>query len=52
MRVALLQFAPQLGVLEANIARADALLAEAEAEGRLVDVDLLVGPELALTGRF
>lgn len=48
MRVAILQFAPTLGAVPANLARADALLLAASP--RLTDIDLLVLPELAFTG--
>ena len=48
MRIATLQFGPRLGDLKYNIDRADALLASTNLE----NVDLLVGPELALTGKI
>jgi protein N-terminal amidase len=48
MRLACLQFAPQVGDIDNNLSRADAVLRKAADElGRL---DLLVLPELALTG--
>jgi NAD+ synthase (glutamine-hydrolysing) len=46
IRVALAQIAPQLGQLEANLARHRELLGEARARG----ADLVVFPELGLTG--
>lgn len=50
MRVATLQFNPRLGHVGANIQRADELLAAAAAAGQLRDVQVLVAPEMALTG--
>ncbi|HEY8198508.1 MAG TPA: nitrilase-related carbon-nitrogen hydrolase [Candidatus Limnocylindrales bacterium] len=46
VRIALAQIAPQLGALDANLARHAALLAEARASG----AGLVVFPELGLTG--
>ena len=46
LRIALAQLAPRLGVLEENLARHSALLAEARAAG----AGLVVFPELGLTG--
>jgi len=46
MRIGCLQFAPQVGDVEANLNRADAVL---EAHGDL-ELDLLVLPELAFSG--
>lgn len=46
VRIALAQIAPQLGALEANLARHHALLAQARTDG----ADLVVFPELGLTG--
>ncbi|KAI1390823.1 carbon-nitrogen hydrolase [Hypoxylon trugodes] len=46
MRIACLQFAPQLGDVDNNLNRADAVLSKANPE----DLDLLVLPELAFTG--
>ena len=48
MKIACLQFAPTVGDLEGNIARANAVLAEQLPDG----LDLLVLPELALTGTY
>ncbi|KAK5631146.1 hypothetical protein RRF57_006861 [Xylaria bambusicola] len=45
MRIGCLQFAPQVGDLDNNISRADAVLSKANPE----DLDLLVLPELAFT---
>ena len=47
MKIAALQFGPRLGDLRYNIDRADALLEASNLE----NVDILVGPELALTGK-
>jgi protein N-terminal amidase len=47
MKVACLQFAPEVGKLQENIARADSILLEAQLP---FDVDWLVLPELAFTG--
>ncbi len=49
MRLACLQFAPQVGDTDNNLSRADAVLSKADPDelGRL---DLLVLPELAFTG--
>ena len=49
MRLACMQFAPQLGRVEENIERADALIQESR--DKLTDVDFLVLPELAFTGK-
>ncbi|OTA90248.1 hypothetical protein M434DRAFT_398125 [Hypoxylon sp. CO27-5] len=46
MRIGCLQFAPQLGDIDNNLNRADAVLSKANPE----DLDLLVVPELAFTG--
>ena len=46
MRIALLQFNPELGKRTQNIARTNALLQAASPQ----EVDLLVLPELAFTG--
>ncbi|KAM0332962.1 hypothetical protein ACHAQA_001618 [Verticillium albo-atrum] len=46
MRIGCLQFAPQVGDLDNNLNRADAVLSRANPE----DLDLLVLPELAFTG--
>jgi predicted amidohydrolase len=46
LRIALAQLAPQLGLLDENLARHRALLADARAGG----ADLVVFPELGLTG--
>ncbi len=46
IRIALAQLAPRLGMLEANLARHHEVLAEARAGG----ADLVVFPELGLTG--
>ncbi|MCJ1306986.1 Carbon-nitrogen hydrolase [Agyrium rufum] len=46
MRIAVTQFSPKLGEIEANIAQTDTLLANAD----IKNVDLLVLPELAFSG--
>lgn len=46
MRIACLQFAPQVGDIDNNLNRADAVLSKANPD----DLDLLVLPELAFTG--
>ena len=51
MKIAVLQFAPQLGQIQENLEQADKLLTEAKAAGRLDDVQLIIGPELAFTGK-
>lgn len=48
MRIACLQFAPQLGDTDNNLNRADAVLHKANPQ----DLDLLVLPELAFSGTF
>ena len=50
MRVATLQFNPQVGQVAANFSRAESLLMRDEREGLLQGLDLLVLPELAFTG--
>lgn len=49
MKVASLQFAPEVGKLHENIARADRILLEAQLP---LDIDWLVLPELAFTGKL
>ncbi|KAL9042974.1 MAG: hypothetical protein Q9180_000205 [Flavoplaca navasiana] len=48
MKIATLQFSPQVGLVNENIARADSLLSSSSTS--LHDIDLLVLPELAFTG--
>jgi protein N-terminal amidase len=48
MRIACLQFAPQVGDVDNNLNRADAVLNRANPE----DLDLLVLPELAFSGEY
>lgn len=48
MRIGCLQFAPQVGDIENNLNRADAVLSKANPD----DLDLLVLPELAFSGMF
>ncbi|RMZ86038.1 hypothetical protein DV737_g306, partial [Chaetothyriales sp. CBS 132003] len=50
MRIATLQFNPQVGQVAANFSRAESLLMRDEREGLLRDLDLLVLPELAFAG--
>lgn len=52
MKIATLQFNPQIGQIAANFSRAESLLMREEREGMLRDLDLLVLPELAFTGLF
>lgn len=49
MKIACLQFAPEVGDVDANLDRADAVLNKARPED-LDGLDLLVLPELAFTG--
>lgn len=49
MKVALLQFAPDVGTVKANIARADDLLRNTKIP---VDLDWLILPEMAFSGEF
>ena len=49
MKIACLQFAPQVGDVDNNLNRADAVLNKATAED-LDGIDLLVLPELAFSG--
>ena len=46
MRIACLQFSPELGKTAENVARANVILEAASPQ----DIDLLVLPELAFTG--
>lgn len=46
MRIACLQFAPEVGKVQENIAKANGILENAS----LDDIDILCLPELALTG--
>jgi len=48
MRIACLQFAPQVGDVDNNLNRADAVLSKANPQ----NIDLLVLPELAFSGEF
>ncbi len=48
MKIATLQFSPQVGLVKDNIARADSILSSSSTS--LHDIDLLVLPELAFTG--
>ncbi|KAL9000038.1 MAG: hypothetical protein Q9169_001283 [Polycauliona sp. 2 TL-2023] len=48
MKIATLQFSPQLGNVNENISRADSILSSSS--NRVQDLDLLVLPELAFTG--
>lgn len=49
MRIACLQFAPQVGDVDNNLNRADAVLAKANQDD-IDSLDLLVLPELAFSG--
>jgi protein N-terminal amidase len=48
MKLACLQFAPEVGKVQENIARADSILLEAQLP---FDIDWLILPELAFTGK-
>lgn len=48
MRIACLQFAPQVADVENNLNKADEVLNQADSDD--LDLDLLVLPELAFTG--
>jgi predicted amidohydrolase len=50
MRIACAQYSPQVGDIDNNLTRADAVLHKAKPE-QLEDLDLLVLPELAFTGK-
>jgi predicted amidohydrolase len=49
MRIACLQFAPQVGDVSNNMARAEAVLSKANPDD-LADLDLMVLPEMAFSG--
>jgi protein N-terminal amidase len=49
MKVALLQFAPEVGKVKENIQRADEMLQETKLP---VDLDWLVLPEMAFSGMY
>lgn len=49
MRIACLQFAPQVGDVSNNLNRADAVLSKAD-PAELDNLDLLVLPEMAFSG--
>lgn len=49
MRIACLQFAPQVGDVSNNMTRADAVLSKAD-PGDLEHLDLMVLPEMAFSG--
>jgi protein N-terminal amidase len=51
MRIACLQFDPQVGEVDNNLSRADDILSKADPDD-LDRLDLLVLPELAFTGLF
>ena len=48
MRIGCLQFSPQVGDVDNNLSRADSVLLKANVD----DLDLLVLPELAFTGKM
>ena len=48
MRIGCLQFAPQVGDVDNNLTRADAVLSKAKPE----DLDILVLPEMAFSGMY
>jgi protein N-terminal amidase len=49
MKVALLQFAPEVGRVQENIQRADDILQDTRIP---VDLDWLILPEMAFSGEF
>jgi predicted amidohydrolase len=49
MRIGCLQFAPEVGTVQANIDRADDILSRVDPE-QLEQLDLLVLPEMAFSG--
>ena len=51
MRIACLQFAPQVGQVSNNISRADKVLSEADPSD-LENLDLLVLPEMSFSGMY
>lgn len=51
MKIACLQLAPQVGDIDNNLNRADAVLSRANVED-LLGLDLLVLPELAFSGTY
>lgn len=51
MRIGCLQFAPQVGDVDNNLNRADAVLSKANPDD-LDSLDLLVVPEMAFSGRL
>lgn len=51
MKIACLQFAPQVGDINNNLNRADSVLARASPDD-LEDLDLIVLPELAFSGWY
>lgn len=51
MRIATLQFAPTLGEVAVNREKVCQLLDRAEERGELKELDLLVLPEMALSGK-
>lgn len=48
MRIAVLQFAPEMGKVDQNIRKAESLLAKVHGK----TIDWLVLPELAFTGKY
>lgn len=51
MKIACLQFAPELGKVKENIARADDIIERELQESEVGNIDILVLPELAFSGR-
>lgn len=51
MRIACAQFSPQVGDIDNNLNRADAVLSKAKSE-ELENLDLLILPEMAFTGTY
>lgn len=50
MKVACLQFNPQVGDFQGNVVKANTLLRDAEERGELQNLSWLLLPEMALTG--
>lgn len=50
MRIACLQFAPQVGDVSNNVTRAEAVLDKADSD-ELENLDLLVLPEMSFSGK-
>jgi predicted amidohydrolase len=51
MKIATLQYDPRIGQVAANFSKAESLLMREERAGALEELDLLVLPEMAFTGK-